>query len=193
MSCRPGRAGVDMQFAEIAAEPLVGVNVHRLIAKEQNLVLRERLMQLLDLAVAERIGECDALNHGTDARRNRRDLDGFIAHGRPSILLETISARADGTRAHCAMAIPAIQYDQSPCDQSALAPESFTPLAHFSVSCAMSLPKSSGEPGIAMPPRSANRAFTLESTRPALTSRFNLWTMSAAVPVGAPTPYQALA
>src|SRR2546430_16922925 len=80
-----------------------------------------------------------------------------------------------------------------PYDQSALAPESFTTLAHFSVSCAMSLPKSSGEPGMAMPPRSANRAFTLESARPALTSRFNLWTMSAAVPVGPPSPYQALA
>src|SRR6266581_1023664 len=114
MSLRPGRAGVDMQLAEIAAEPLVGLDVHRLIAKEQNLVLRERLMQLLDLAVAERIGELDAFNQGTDARRNRRNLDGCIAHGRPSILLETTSARAGGTRAHCAMAIPAIQYDQSP-------------------------------------------------------------------------------
>src|SRR5262245_40407588 len=77
-------------------------------------------------------------------------------------------------------------------DQSALAPESFTTLAHFSVSSAMSLAKSPGEPGIAMPPRSANRAFTLESARPAFTSRFNLWTMSVAVPVGAPSPYQAL-
>src|SRR5262245_754409 len=78
-------------------------------------------------------------------------------------------------------------------DQSALAPENFTTLAHFSVSSAMSLPKSPGEPGIAMPPRSENRAFTLESARPALTSRFNLWTISVAVPAGAPRPYQALA
>src|SRR5262249_16720711 len=80
-----------------------------------------------------------------------------------------------------------------PYDQSALAPESFTTLAHFSVSSAMSLLKSAGEPGIATPPRSANRAFTLQSPRPALPSPFNIWTMSAAVPVGAPTPYQALA
>ena len=34
-------------------------------------------------------------------------------------------------------------------------------LAHFSVSSRMSLPKSSGEPGSTMPPRSANRAFNL--------------------------------
>src|SRR5262245_52283708 len=111
----------------------------------------------------------------------------------PSILLETTSAGAEGVWTHCATAIPAIQYDQSAHGQSALAPERFTTLAHFSVSSAMSLPKSPGEPGIAMPPRSANRAFTLESARPALTSRFNLWTMSAAVPAGAPRPYQALA
>ena len=72
-----------MELAEIAAEPLVGLSVHRLIAKEQNLVLRERLVQFLDLAVAERIGKSDALDQGTDARCDRRDLDGFIAHGRP--------------------------------------------------------------------------------------------------------------
>jgi hypothetical protein len=43
-------------------------------------------------------------------------------------------------------------------------------LPHFSVSAAMRLPKSAGEPAIAMPPRSANRAFILGSARPALIS-----------------------
>ena len=44
-----GRVGVNMQFTEISAEPLVGFHIQRLIAKEQNLMLRQRLMQLLDL------------------------------------------------------------------------------------------------------------------------------------------------
>jgi hypothetical protein len=44
-----------MQFTEISAEPLVGFYIERLIAKEQNLVLGERQMQLLDLTVAERL------------------------------------------------------------------------------------------------------------------------------------------
>ena len=56
MSFRPGRAGVNVQFTEISAEPLVGFHIHRLIAKEQDLVLRQRLMQLFDLTVAERLG-----------------------------------------------------------------------------------------------------------------------------------------
>ena len=60
MAFRPGRAGMDVQLAEIAAEPLVGVHVHRLIAEEQHLVLGQRQMQLLDLTVAERIRERDA-------------------------------------------------------------------------------------------------------------------------------------
>jgi hypothetical protein len=34
----------------------VGLHIQRLIAKEQNQVLRQRLMQLLDLTVAERLG-----------------------------------------------------------------------------------------------------------------------------------------
>ena len=81
MSFGPGRARVNMQFTEIAPETLVRVHIHRLVAKEQHLVLRQRLMQLLDLTVAERLGEREARNLGADARCNRRDLDGFIAHG----------------------------------------------------------------------------------------------------------------
>src|SRR5262245_15240273 len=39
MPCRPWRVGVNVQFAEIPAQPLVGFLVQRLVAKEQNLVL----------------------------------------------------------------------------------------------------------------------------------------------------------
>ena len=80
MPFRPGRARMNVQFTKIAAEPLVRFHVQRLIAEEQNLVLRQGLMQLLDLAVAERLGQRDAFDIGTDARCHRRDGDGFIAH-----------------------------------------------------------------------------------------------------------------
>src|SRR5262249_33765851 len=65
-------------------------------------------------------------------------------------------------------------------------------LAHFSVSSAISLPKSAGEPRIRIPPRSASRALSLGSERPALISLLSFSTMSAGVPFGALTPYQAL-
>src|SRR5215470_4602286 len=77
----PGERGVNVQFAEIAADPLVGFLIHWLIAEEQDLVLGQRLMQLLDLTVAEWLGERNAIDHGADARRNRRDHDRRITHG----------------------------------------------------------------------------------------------------------------
>jgi hypothetical protein len=74
---------VNVQFAKIAAERLVAFHVKRLIAKEQDLMLRKRLVQLLDLAIAKRIGERQAVDLGANAGRDRRDIDGFIAHGAP--------------------------------------------------------------------------------------------------------------
>src|ERR1700730_4858790 len=84
MSLRSRRPGVDMQFAEIPTEPLVGVHTQRLITKEQYLMLRQRLMQLLDLTVAEWLRQRDAFDVGADARRHRGDRDGCIAHGTAS-------------------------------------------------------------------------------------------------------------
>jgi hypothetical protein len=55
-------------------------------------------------------------------------------------------------------------------------------LAHFSVSSAMSLPKSAGEPASGVPPKSASLALSLESARPALVSLLSLSMMSAGVP-----------
>ena len=77
--------------------------------------------------------------------------------------------------------------------QSALAPENLITLAHFSVSVAMNLAKSEVEPGNTPAPRSANRAFNLGSTRPALISLLSLSTISAGVSLGAPMPCSALA
>jgi hypothetical protein len=66
-------------------------------------------------------------------------------------------------------------------------------LPHFSVSSAISLPKSAGEPASTVPPRSAMRALILGSARPALISFLSLSMISMAVFLGAPRPYQALA
>src|SRR5262245_46447067 len=65
-------------------------------------------------------------------------------------------------------------------------------LPHFSVSSAISLPKSAGEPAITVPPKSASRALSGGSARAALISLLSLLTISAGVPVGPPTPYQPL-
>src|SRR5262249_41448768 len=66
-------------------------------------------------------------------------------------------------------------------------------LAHFSVSSAMSLPKSAGEPASTVPPRLARRAFILGSSSAALTSLLSLSTISVDVFFGAPTPNHVLA
>src|SRR5262245_24381868 len=77
--------------------------------------------------------------------------------------------------------------------QSVLAPENLTTLPHFSVSSAISLPKSAGEPASTVPPRSASRAFMLGSARPALISLLSLSTISTGVFFGAPIPIQLVA
>ena len=71
--------------------------------------------------------------------------------------------------------------------QSALAPENLTTLPHFSISSAMSFPKSAGEPKSGVPPRSASLAFILGSARAALISLLSLSTISASVAL---SPYQ---
>src|SRR5262245_3564779 len=66
-------------------------------------------------------------------------------------------------------------------------------LPHFSVSSAMSLPKSAGEPTNAVPPSSASRALILGSARPALISWLSLPMISVGVLLGAPIATNALA
>src|SRR5262249_59616538 len=78
-------------------------------------------------------------------------------------------------------------------DHSALMLRARMTLPHFSVSSAMSLPKSGGDSASASPPRSASRALSLGSARPALISLLSFSTISAGVAFGAQTPYQVLA
>jgi hypothetical protein len=66
-------------------------------------------------------------------------------------------------------------------------------LAHFSVSSAISLPKSAGEPASTVPPKSVRRALIVGSARPELISALSLSTISMGVPRGAPRPVQTLA
>jgi hypothetical protein len=75
---------------------------------------------------------------------------------------------------------------------SALMFANFTTLPHFSVSSAISLPKSAGVPGITVPPKSASRALILGSVRAALVSWLSVSMISAGVPLGAPRPSQRL-
>src|SRR5215470_11245938 len=75
----------------------------------------------------------------------------------------------------------------------ALMPANLITLAHFSVSSAMSLPKSAGEPGFGTLPNAAYRDLTSGAARPALISTLGFWMISTGVPFGAPKPPTALA
>jgi hypothetical protein len=76
---------------------------------------------------------------------------------------------------------------------SGLMPANLITVAHFSVSAAMSLPKSAGEPGFGTLPNDAYRDLTSGSDRPALISVLSFWMISTGVPFGAPMPPAALA
>src|SRR5262249_3190310 len=66
-------------------------------------------------------------------------------------------------------------------------------LPHFSVSSAMSLPKSAGVNASVVTAKSARRALNFGFARAALISLLSLSTISIGVPFGAPTPDQVLA
>jgi len=71
---------------------------------------------------------------------------------------------------------------------SSLMPANLMSLAHFTVSSAICLPKSAGEPGSTVPPRPASRPLSLGSARAALISLLSRSTISGRVFLGAPTP-----
>src|SRR5271166_2449529 len=66
-------------------------------------------------------------------------------------------------------------------------------LPHFSVSFAMSLPKSDGDPASGVPPKSRRRALILGSASPALICPLSLLMISAGVLAATPKPAQKLA
>ena len=68
-----------------------------------------------------------------------------------------------------------------------------TTFAHFAVSAAMTLPKSSGVPAIGLPPSSARRSRIFGSASARLTSALTFSMTSRGVPFGMPMPNQAVA
>src|SRR5262249_59412263 len=78
MSLRTRRVWVNVQLAETAPERLVAFHFKRLIAKEQDLMLRQRLMQLFDLAVAERLCERQTVGLGAHAGPAPRGVWWFV-------------------------------------------------------------------------------------------------------------------
>src|SRR5262249_49983152 len=66
-------------------------------------------------------------------------------------------------------------------------------LPHFSISSAISFPKSAGEPGSGVLPKLASREFIFGSAKAALTSLLSLLMISVGVFLGAPRPHTALA
>jgi hypothetical protein len=86
-----------------------------------------------------------------------------------------------------------MEFGRDRAGQSALMLAVRITLAHFSISSAINLPKSVGEPVSTVPPRSAIRAFIVGSARAALISLLSVSMILAGVFLGAPTPDQALA
>src|SRR4029077_18410967 len=118
-------------------------------------LLRRQLERRLALAI-ELVGDrrpdeshdhCDP-RHQLDAQL----ADGFRGHGRGSFL-----ARSSRSAGH-----------------SAFAPDEITTFSHFAVSAAITLPKSSGEPLIGVPPNSTSRFSIPGSESAAFTDAFTL-------------------
>src|SRR5262245_47300317 len=80
------------------------------------------------------------------------------------------------------------EYRHETLDHSGVIPANLITLPHFSVSSAINLAKSAGEPARPVPPRSASLVLILGSARAALTSLLSLSIISTGVRLGAPTP-----
>jgi len=101
VTLEPSRRGrMHMQLAEAAAEILLLLGRKRLLAKEDHEVLHERVMDLLELLVAELSTEIGAENLGADGRSQFPDLDRLIAHGPPP------SGHRRAATAACSIGLP---------------------------------------------------------------------------------------
>jgi hypothetical protein len=99
--------------------------------------------------------------------------------------LRTISAFEMPEKGHWSGAGPAERQYRT---YSCLMLAARTTLPHFSVSSAISFPKSAGDPGSGVPPSSANLALIFGSARMALISLLSPLTISDGVFYGAPMP-----
>ena len=78
---QPGHAGMDHQRTEPPAEGLMGVMRQVLVAEEDHLMADERIVDRLELLVAELLSEVDAEDFGADPAGHRPDLDVAGLHG----------------------------------------------------------------------------------------------------------------
>src|SRR5262249_58568934 len=131
---------------------------------------------------------CGGLRSAPD-RRTRRALLHLSYSCAPPILASALVTHDPQRSSGRIRGTGVTEYRSEFSDHSGLMPANFTTLPHFSVSAAMKLPKSEGEPAITVPPRSASRALSWGSARAALISLLSLLTISAGVPLGPPTPY----
>src|SRR6516162_7751498 len=69
------------EAAEIARNTDLILEADVLVAEEENLIARERVVQLLDLLVGKRPGQVDCADLGSDMGAVRRGGDGFIGRG----------------------------------------------------------------------------------------------------------------
>ena len=74
------RRGMEVQFAETAAERLVLLVRQLLVAEEDHQVLHQCVMDLLEGLVAQRPGKVDAGNFRADAGRKLAHGDRLLAH-----------------------------------------------------------------------------------------------------------------
>ena len=66
--------GMDVEFAEPAADILELVDRQVLVAEEQHLVAHPAIMERVEGGVRQGLGEVDAVNLGADARRQRVEM-----------------------------------------------------------------------------------------------------------------------
>jgi len=72
---------MDVQLSEPAPEILVLFNFQRLVAEEDHGVLHQRVMDFLELLIAERLVQIDPGYLGADPRRKWFHVNRFIRHG----------------------------------------------------------------------------------------------------------------
>src|SRR4026209_2743476 len=72
---------MDVQLAELAAEVGMLVDAELLVTKENHQVVHQRVVDLLELLVAQRFGQVGTVVLGTDHRRHLAHLDGWVARG----------------------------------------------------------------------------------------------------------------
>lgn len=80
MAVRTGRGRVDGQRAEAAAEGLVLVEVHFLIAEKDDLMFHQGVVDFLEGLVAHRLPKIGAEYLSPDIRRHRPHFDVRISH-----------------------------------------------------------------------------------------------------------------